>query len=122
MASGSCSTVKMPFAEAEPGATGMELLLPLTLAWASRHKVPLATALARITCDPARILGLDCGRLATGAPADICVFDPAAKFTVSRERLKSQGKNTPFLGRELAGEVRYTLIDGHLAYSADKLL
>jgi len=46
------------------------------------------------------------------------VFDPATRFTVSRERLKSQGKNTPFLGRELSGEVRYTLIDGHLAYTA----
>jgi dihydroorotase len=113
---------QLPFAEAETGATGMELLLPLTLAWATRNQVPFAVALARITSDPARILGLDCGRLAAGAPADICVFDPAAKFTVSRERLKSQGKNTPFLGRELAGEVRYTLIDGHLAYAADRLL
>lgn len=116
---------QLPFAEAETGATGMELLLPLTLAWATRHRVPLATALARITSDPARILGLfeaGCGHLAAGSPADICVFDPAAKFTVSRECLKSQGKNTPFLGRELAGEVRYTLIDGHLAYAADRLL
>lgn len=113
---------QLPFAEAEPGATGMELLLPLTLAWAKQQQVPLATALARITSDPARILGLECGRLTAGAPADICVFDPAARFTVSRERLKSQGKNTPFLGRELAGEVRYTLIDGHMAYAADRLL
>ncbi len=116
---------QLPFAEAEPGATGMELLLPLALAWAKQHEVPLPTALARITSDPARILGLSdsgCGRLAAGSPADICVFDPEAKFVVSRERLKSQGKNTPFLGRELMGEVRYTLIDGHLAYSAERLL
>jgi len=114
-----------PFAEAEVGATGLELLLPLALRWANETQLPLAKALARVTSDPARILGLDkegCGQLAVGAPADICVFDPAARFTVSRERLKSQGKNTPFLGRELAGEVRYTLIDGHLAYAADKLL
>lgn len=113
---------QMPFAEAETGATGLELLLPLTLAWASKSNVPLLSALARVTSDPARILGLDCGRLAIGASADICVFDPAAKTAVSRERLKSQGKNTPFLGSELAGEVRYTLIGGHLAYAADRLL
>ncbi|MDI6747619.1 MAG: dihydroorotase [Rhodocyclaceae bacterium] len=113
---------QLPFEEAEPGATGLELLLPLTLRWAGTAQLPLTTALARITSDPARILGLDCGRIAVGAPADLCVFDPATRFTVSRERLKSQGKNTPFLGQELAGEVRYTLIDGHLAYAAEKLL
>lgn len=111
-----------PFAEAEAGATGLELLLPLTLKWAADHAVPLTTALAKITSDPARVLGIDCGRIAVGAPANLCVFDPAASFTVSRERLRSQGKNTPFLGRKLAGEVRYTLIDGHLAYAADRLL
>ncbi|MHB1358586.1 MAG: dihydroorotase [Rhodocyclaceae bacterium] len=113
---------QLPFDEAEPGATGLELLLPLTLRWAGAAQLPLTTALARITSDPARILGLDCGRIAVGAAADLCVFDPATRFTVSRERLKSQGKNTPFLGQELAGEVRYTLIDGHLAYAAEKLL
>jgi dihydroorotase len=51
-----------------------------------------------------------------GAPADICVFDPAADYLVSREALKSQGKNTPFLGYAFPGRVRYTLIDGHLAF------
>ena len=113
---------QVPFAEAEAGATGLELLLPLTLKWATENQIPLTSALARITSDPARILGLDCGRIAVGTPADLCVFDPAAKISVSRERLKSQGKNSPFLGQELAGEVRYTLIGGHLAYAADRLL
>lgn len=113
---------QVPFDEAEPGATGLELLLPLTLKWASERQVPLVEALAKVTSAPARILGMERGCLKPGVPADLCVFDPAAKFVVSRERLRSQGKNTPFLGKELAGEVRYTLIDGHLAYSADKLL
>ncbi len=113
---------QVPFAEAETGATGLELLLPLTLQWAADRGVPLPKALARITADPARILGLDRGCLKPGVPADLCVFDPQGSHTVSRERLKSQGKNTPFLGRPLPGEVRYTLIDGHLAYSADRLL
>ena len=56
------------------------------------------------------------GRLAQGAAADICVFDPSAEFKVSRENLRSQGKNTPFLGMEFPGRVRYTLIDGYLAF------
>lgn len=107
-----------PFAEAELGATALELLLPLTLKWAAESKLPLAKALARITADPARILGIEAGTLGVGRPADICVFDPVAPVRVTRDRLKSQGKNTPFLGLELAGEVRYTLINGHLAWSA----
>jgi dihydroorotase len=105
-----------PFDEAEVGATGLELLLPLTLKWAREIKLPLAAALARITCDPARILGVEAGTLGVGAAADICIFDPEAEFLVSRETLRSQGKNTPFLGLTLPGKVRYTLIAGHLAY------
>ena len=107
---------QMPFDEAEVGATGLELLLPLTLKWAQEMKLPLLAALARITCDPARILGVKAGTLALGAAADICVFDPVAEYLVSRENLKSQGKNTPFLGHAFPGRVRYTLIDGHLAF------
>jgi dihydroorotase len=107
---------QMPFEEAETGATGLELLLPLTLKWAQEMKLPLVTALARVTCDPARILGTGAGQLAVGGIADICVFDPQAEFLVTRENLKSQGKNTPFLGLSLPGRVRYTLIEGHLAY------
>ncbi len=107
---------QMPFEEAEPGATGLELLLPLTLKWALEMKLPLVTALARVTSDPARILGVKAGNLALGTAADICIFDPASEFLVSRENLKSQGKNTPFLGQRLPGRVRYTLIDGHLAF------
>jgi dihydroorotase len=107
---------QVPFDEAEPGATGLELLLPLTLKWAKEMKLPLLKALARVTSDPARILGIDAGSLGVGAAADICVFDPQAAYGISRETLKSQGKNTPFLGLELQGRVRGTLIDGHLAY------
>lgn len=108
----------MPFAEAEAGATGLELLLPLSLKWATEMKLPLATALARITCDPADILGIDAGRIRIGAPADLCLFDPQEPWRVTRDSLRSQGKNTLFLGTELQGRVRYTLIDGQLAYSA----
>ena len=108
----------LPFAEAEPGATGLELLLPLTLKWGEARKLPLAKTLARITSDAARILGVAQGRLAIGAPADVAIFDPAATMRVSPENLKSQGKNTPFLGYELAGRVRYTIVAGGVVHEA----
>jgi dihydroorotase len=107
---------QLPFADAEVGATGLELLLPLTLKWAAEMNIPLLKALARVTSNPAKILGLQTGTLSPGVAADICVFDPKARFRVSRDHLKSQGKNTPFLGRDLTGKVRCTLIEGHLAY------
>jgi len=108
----------VPFAEAEPGATGLELLLPLTLKWGAAAKLPLAATLARITSAPARILGVDSGRLAAGAPGDLAIFDPAAHQVVRAESLRSQGKNTPFLGYELAGRVRYTVVAGNVVYEA----
>ena len=108
----------LPFAEAEPGATGLELLLPLTLRWAAAHELPLAAALARITAAPARILGVASGRIAPGAPADLAIFDPRAALRVSSETLKSQGKNTPFSGYELAGRVRVTIVGGAVVYEA----
>ncbi|HTH41322.1 MAG TPA: dihydroorotase [Rhodocyclaceae bacterium] len=106
----------VPFGEAEPGATGLELLLPLALKWGTEMKLPLVDTLAKVTNNPARLLGIEAGTLAVGAPADVCIFDPEADFRVSRENLKSQGKNSPFLGQMLSGRVRYTLIDGVLAH------
>ena len=108
---------QMPFSESEVGATGLELLLPLTLKWAAEAKVPLATALAKVTSDAARVLGVKSGRIEAGAPADLAVFDAGAPFLVVASALKSQGKNTPFIGYELAGRVRYTLVDGNVVYS-----
>jgi dihydroorotase len=107
---------ELPFQEAEPGATGVELLLPLTLKWARESGVPLLQALDLITRRPARILGVDAGVLAVGHPADLCVFDPDTPWTVSPKTLLSLGKNSPYLGMELQGQVRYTVIDGHLDY------
>jgi dihydroorotase len=106
----------LPFAEAEPGATALELLLPLTLRWGEARKLPLATTLARITSDPARILSLDSGRIAIGAPADLAIFHPREAMRVSADTLKSQGKNTPFLGAELAGSMRFTVVAGNVVY------
>ncbi|OAI53392.1 dihydroorotase [Betaproteobacteria bacterium SCGC AG-212-J23] len=106
----------LPFAEAEAGATGLELLLPLTLKWGATRKLSLAQTLSRITAEPARILGTSSGRLAAGAPGDLVLFDPQASFRVSAEALKSQGKNTPFIGYELQGKVRATIVAGNVVY------
>jgi dihydroorotase len=108
----------LPFAQAEPGATGLELLLPLALKWGQAQKLGLAATLARLTSEPARILGVASGRLAPGAPADVVLFDPAASFSVKPETLRSQGKNTPFLGYELQGRVRCTIVAGNVVYEA----
>jgi dihydroorotase len=109
---------QLPFAQAEPGATGLELLLPLTLKWAEESKTKLVSALAKITSDAARVLGIDAGHLTAGHPADICVFDPERLWKIESAALKSQGKNTPFLGLELKGRVRYTLIEGQIVHEA----
>jgi dihydroorotase len=107
---------QMPFAESEPGATGLELLLPLTLKWARERRLPLSRAVSALTVQPARILGLDLGHLAVGHGADVCVFDPERAWVVEPRALMSQGKNTPFLGLELAGRVRWTLVDGQIVH------
>jgi dihydroorotase len=109
---------QLPFAEAEPGATGLELLLPLVLKWGSQRKLSLAKTLARVTSEPARILGVASGRIETGAPADLVLFDPAENWRIVPDALRSQGKNTPFLGYELAGRVRATVVAGNVVYES----
>jgi dihydroorotase len=109
----------LPFAEASPGATGLELLLALMLKWASEQGndgKALSTALSKITSDPARMAGLPAGTLAQGASADVVLFDPDARWTVNAAALASQGKHTPFLGYELAGQVKATIVAGHVAF------
>ncbi len=108
---------QMPFGEAEPGVTGLEMLLPLTLKWASEAAVPLPVALARITCAAAGILQIDAGHLAPGAPADLCLFDPGEHWLVEPGSLRSQGRHTPYLGREVSGRARVTLVGGRIVYS-----
>jgi len=107
---------QLPFAEAEAGATGLELLLPLVLKWAGQDKYALADALAKVTLQPAQIMGLDAGHLSVGADADVCVFDPDACWKIEPAALKSQGKNTPFNGMELQGKASFTLVNGQLVY------
>jgi dihydroorotase len=107
---------QLPFGEAEPGVTALELLLPLTLKWAQESEVALSKAIGRITCDAARVLGIDAGHLSAGAAADVCIFDPHKYWKVEAAQLKSQGKNTPYVGNELQGRVACTIIDGQIVY------
>ena len=109
---------QLPFAESEPGVTGLELLLPLALKWAEEMRVALPEALAMVTSKPAAILGVPAGDIAAGRDADVCVFDPSAQVKITADSLKSQGKNTPFIGYELPGRVRYTLVGGQVVYEA----
>lgn len=108
----------LPFAESEVGATGLELLLPLTLKWALESKQSLSLAINKLTWGPAQVLGVERGHLSPTQSADICIFDPQAFWKIEAKALKSQGKNTPFLGLEVPGKVRYTLVEGRIVYEA----
>ena len=115
---------ELPFAQAEPGATGLELLLSLSLKWAHETGVPLLRALDVVTAQPARILGrtVSIGHLQVGGVADVVVFDPQEEWQVTPEKLHSQGKHTPFgfvqSGIALTGRVKATWVHGQLAFSA----
>ncbi len=109
-------TKQVPFAESAVGATGLELLLPLTLQWGREEGLGLGDTLARVTFHPARILGVQAGTLAEGSAADVCVFDPDAEWSVQADSLVSQGKNTPFLGYPLRGRVMQTLVGGNVVF------
>jgi dihydroorotase len=110
----------VPFADAEAGATGLELLLPLALKWSNNVNVSLTEVIAKITIQPANILGINTGHLSLGANADITIFDPEAAWIVTANHLKSQGKNTPFLNLEVTGKVIYTLLNGQFTYQSVK--
>jgi dihydroorotase len=117
----------LPFAEAEPGATGLELLLSLALKWGAETKLPLTRTLATVTSAPVAVLGdalgslsASAGRLVEGGVADLCVFDAEARWTVAPGALKSQGKHTPFSGYDVPGRVRCTVVAGGVAYEAQQ--
>ena len=120
----------LPFAEAEPGASAVELLLSLALKWGQDSSLDLVRTLARVTSDPVRVLGASlgtlaasAGRLVEGGVADVCVFDPAPTWQATRDTLKSQGKHTPFdfaaSGTALPGRVRTTVLAGGVSYQAN---
>jgi dihydroorotase len=107
-----------PFPETEPGISGLETLLGLTLRLVDEQVLDLGTALARVTSGPADILGLPYGRLGIGAPADVCIFDPDRHWTLSVARMTSEGRNTPFDGWDFSGRITHTLFNGRVVYRA----
>ncbi len=113
----------LPFAESEPGATGLELLLALALKWGAESGLSLPATLATVTAGPVRVLGhalgtlgSSAGKLVEGGVADLCLFNADARWTVTPEALRSQGKHTPFTGHELQGRVHATLVGGNVAF------
>ncbi len=111
---------QVPFGEAEAGATGLELLLPLALKWGNESGLAPVDSLAAVTVRAARVLGIEAGTLAVGAAADICLFDPKRAWQVRPAELASQGKNTPFLGLELVGRVVRTLVGGRTVHTLSR--
>ena len=107
----------LPFAESEPGATGLELLLPLALQWGEQSGAGLVRALQVVTSAPAqRLTTRGAGELTQGGTADICVIDPGVEWQVLPEALRSQGKSTPFTGYALRGRARHTIVAGRVVY------
>ena len=134
----------LPFSDATPGATGLELLLSLALQWAQTDQIALPQALAAVTYRPAQILGAELGasttasatstdadstgstnvrkgigQLLPGGVADLCIVDPDARWQVSEHTLHSHGKFTPFEGQLLPGRVTHTLVDGRIVFAAE---
>lgn len=106
----------VPFSMAEPGASTIEMLLPLALRLQDEAGLTLKRLIAALTCVPADIVGADTGNLAVGRPADVCVFDPELFWTVDRDDLLSSGKNTPFTGWPMTGKVTHTVVAGNVVY------
>ncbi len=111
----------LPFAESHPGASALELLLPLALKWAAQAKLSPAQALAKITQIPADILGIAAGNLKVGAMADVVIYDPEMEWRVDGRALLSQGKNTPFVHHAVTGKVTTTFTQGNLVFQQENL-
>lgn len=103
---------RLPFEEAAPGAVGLETLLPAAMRLYHAGALSLPQLWRALSLNPARRIGLDCGRLAPGAPADLVLFDPDAPFVLDRFALRSKSKNTPFDGARMQGKVLATFVDG----------
>lgn len=107
---------RLPFAEAAPGALGLQTFLPALLSLHHEGRAPLIDLIRAVTLAPARLLGLECGRLTTGAPADLVLCDVDAPVVVDADKLLSKSKNSPFDGRRLQGQVLMTMVDGRVVH------
>ncbi len=98
------------------GIVGLETMLPASLGLVRDGVLSMPELIAKITCNPARLLGLEAGTLSTGAAADVTIFDPDATWTLDRKKLFSKSKNTPWHGREMTGRVAYTIMGGRIVF------
>ncbi len=110
---------RLPYEEAAPGAVGLETLLPAAMRLYHAGQLTLPQLWRAMALNPARRLGLDCGRLAVGAPADLVLFDPDAPFVLDRFTLRSKSKNSPFDGARLQGKVLATYVAGQPVYQRE---
>lgn len=108
-----------PFAETQPGISGLETLLPLTMKLVEDDEIDLHRALATLTCNPADILGIDSGQLKVGAIADICLIDPDSEYECQPLNFVSAGKNSPFEGWLFNHQVSHTIFHGRLVFERD---
>lgn len=106
-----------PFPAARPGISGAETLLPLLLELVDEGALTLAQALRALTAGPAACFGIAGGGLRIGERTDLCLFDPAARYTLQPQEMVSAGRNTPFLGRRLRGRVLFTLLGNRVLHS-----
>ena len=109
-------TKRRPFAQAAAGAIGLETLLPAVLSLVHNGHVTLQQALSALTFEPADLLGLTAGRLATGLPADLTLIDLGTPWVLEPEKLRSKSKNTPYDGRRLQGRAVRTIVNGETVY------
>lgn len=105
-----------PFSQSSPGISGLETLLSLTLRLVDEDVVDLSTAISLLTSNPARILGINVGTLSLGSQADICIFNPDTQWQFDPEQMLSRGRNSPFHGWKLRGQVVYTISNGTILY------
>lgn len=110
---------RLPFSEATPGGVGLETLLPALLSLHHDGGAPLVTLIRAVTLAPARLIGLDAGRIAPGAPADLVLCDIFTPVRIDADRLISKSKNSPFDGRRLQGSVLLTMVAGRIVHRAD---
>lgn len=103
----------------EPGISGLETLLPLSLRLAEDDILTLPEVIAYLTYQPAQVLDIEGGHLARGQRADICIFDPDCHWVLKPEEMISHGKNTPFSGWEFRGRVTHTLLEGRMVFTSE---
>jgi len=98
------------------GIVGLETMLPVSLDLVRAGVLSMSDLIAKMSCNPAKLLGLDSGTLSVGTEADVCIFDDKATWTVDREALVSKGKNTPWHGKQMTGQVTHTLKAGRVVF------